>query len=364
MYQAHASEALAQALIEINPLSVTAAAGKPIEDLIVDMLKAGMIKEVRDAIIEAQRSWGTLPIGKAPQDKRFIPHINPFVRFLREGDYEFLKSVKNEFFGLTGAGLTLDIPEKRYQVDKYFRYRYTLPLDAAVEFYGKDFAAFECATKTQLSHFCRLFADNSGTRRDVYGFTRDLDFDYKNFLIWGGASELNYYALRDNLAISAGMGKGFVTSDIRHLTTEPDPRLVRRQQVLWKALNHREEGVAVLNSIVRLNSDAYHRGKPISRASGAKFYWELMPRIADVLSQNLGVDRSQAIKTLLLKGLQFHFGGQDHGFEASTTQWVELDKVLPLIRAQDREAVTRRLEGAGDNLENQLAELLEDELGL
>ncbi|AYG48434.1 hypothetical protein DV532_29800 (plasmid) [Pseudomonas sp. Leaf58] len=365
MHQAHASKALAEALMAIDPFNVTPEVGKPIEDLLVDMLREGLVMEVRAAVIQAQKSWGTLPEKSRPGDEmRFIPHINPFLRFLREGNTDFLRSVKNHFFGFTGAGLTMDVAEKRYKVDTYFRYRYSLPITAAIAHYGKDFAVFDCTTKTQLSHFCRLFADKDKHHADLYGFTRDLDFDYKNFHVWGSATELNYYELCDNLVISAGMGPGFVTSDATLLTQDPDPRLIKRQDVLWKALNHRENGVMVLGGIINQSSKAYFNGKPISAAGGAKFFWELMPRIADVLSENLKIDRNEVVKTLLLKGLEMHWGGQDSGFETSTTQWVDLDAILPLVRPRDREYVVSRLQGAVEKLNEQVASLLEDDLGI
>jgi hypothetical protein len=365
MNQVNLSQALAEALIGIDPLKVTHYIGKPIEDLMVDMLRDGMFEEVRGAILQAQKAWGTLPEQAVPRkDQRFIEHINPFLRFLQEGDSQFLKSVKNHFFGLSGAGLNLDVPEKRYKVDTYYRYRYALPMDVAIEHHGKDFPVFNCASKTQLSQFCRLFGDKTGTKHDLYAFTRDLDFDYKNFHVWGSASELDYYQLRDNLVISAGMGGGLVTADTNPLTNDLDSKLIKRQEVLWKALCHRADGVAVLNSIINQNLRPFFNNKPITAIAGARFFWELMPRIADVLSANLKINRNEVVKTLLIKGLEIQWGGQDFGFEASTTQWVELDAILPLIKPMDRERVSSRLEGAGNKLGDQLAGLLEEDLGL
>jgi hypothetical protein len=59
-----------------------------------------------------------------------------------------------------------------------------------------------------------------------------------------------------------------------------------------------------------------------------------------------------------------HWGGQDSGFETSTTQWVDLDAILPLVRSKDREYVVSRLQGAAEKLNEQVASLLEDDLGI
>lgn len=366
MTQSHAAQALTEALLSIDPFSVTPEVGRPIEDLLVDMLREGQVTEVRSAVLLAQKAWGTLPEkADTRNDQRFIEHINPFLRFLREGDFEFLRSVKNEFFGFTGAGLTMDIPEKRYKKDTYFRYAYTLPISSAIAHFGASFPGFDCKTKTQLSHFCRLFAESTGWKENLYDFTKDLDFDYQNFHVWGSASELNHYRLNDNLAISSGFGVGFVSSQTSLLTENPDPRLIRRQEVFWKALNDREHGTGALSSIINLNLKSFTNGKTITPELGAKFFWQLMPRIADVLATNIpGLERNTAIKTLLVKGLEIHFGGQDFGFEASTSEWVDLKAILPLIKPKDREYVSKRLEGAEEKLNRYLTGYLEDDLGL
>jgi hypothetical protein len=358
-----ARKALTDELLTLDISEVTPEVGRPIEDLIFTMLDQGMVKEVSQAVLAAQKAWGTVPATRTHRgDLRFIPQINPFARFIHEGNPKFLQSIKDHFFGFTGAGLTLDMPESSYRVDAQRRYQYTLTLSKALAHFQGDFPGFSCTTKTQFSQFCRLFAERDiGDRASDFTWTKNLDFDYTNFHVWGDSSELNQYTLSQNLVDSAGFGKGFMHRTEDELTTDLDPRLLVRQKVLWASLTG-ASGVLHLVSLTRVHE--YHA---CTAAQKVKFWWELMPKLIHVLSKNLDLDPLVVQKTLLIKGLEINFGGVERQFEIAIPEWLDVKNVLPLLKGKQRESVAYRMKMGEDEAAknpSHLSNLLEDDLNL
>lgn len=358
-----ARKALTDELMTLDFSNVTPEIGKPIEDLIFTMLDHGLVKEVSQAVLEAQKAWGTVPATRTARDNiRFIPQINPFARFIHEGNPKFLQSIKDHFFGFTGAGLTLDMPEKSYRIDAQRRYQYTVSLSKALAHFQGDFPGFSCTTKTQFSQFCRLFAERDfGDRVSDFTWTKNLDFDYTNFHVWGDSSELNQYTLSTNLVESAGFGKGFMQKSEDELTTDLDPRLLVRQKALWASLTG-SSGVLHLNSLTRI-----HKYHDVTAAQRVKFWWELMPKLTHVFTKNLGLDPLVVQKTLLIKGLEINFGGVERQFEISIPEWLDVKNVLPLLKGKQRESVAYRMKMGEDEAASNpshLSNLLEDDLNL
>jgi hypothetical protein len=358
-----ARKALTDELMTLDFSNVTPEIGKPIEDLIFTMLDQGLIKEVSQAVLAAQKIWGTVPATRtARAEIRFIPQINPFARFIHDGNPKFLQSIKDHFFGFTGAGLTLDMPEDSYRVDRQRRYRYTVPLTKALAHFKGDFPGFSCTTKTQFGQFCRLFAEKDFRDRvSEFVWTKNLDFDYTNFHVWGDSTELNQYTLSENLVDSSGFGKGFMHRTHHELTTDLDPRLLVRQEAFWAALTG-VSGVLHLISLTKIHD--YHA---ITAAQRVKFWWEIMPKLTHVLSKNLGLDPLVVQKTLLIKGLEINYGGVERQFEISIPEWLDTENVLPLLRGNQRESVAYRMKlGEDEAAKNpsHLSNLLEDDLNL
>ncbi|MBD8088376.1 hypothetical protein IFT48_00015 [Pseudomonas fluorescens] len=228
---------------------------KSIEQMCVDLLRAGQLESIKKIVVEVQQVWDTLPEKPLYRGKgRFIPEINPLAHFIDSNETVFLKGINKNYFGFTAAGLALDVPERLF--GKREGYLRSTSLIQALKTHKDNFAVFRCESKGQVAAYLQLLSDDSASHGDHWDFVQNGEVDFTHYGVWAFSSGMLHYPACEGFVKVCGFGPEFVSQ--QESETPRTARQIENQKIMLKVLKTSDAGptlIAFQNQISKQYGD-------------------------------------------------------------------------------------------------------------